>query len=91
MVDVIIRGGTIIDGTGASGYRGDVAVQDGKITAIGDLSGLAAKKELDASGFVIAPGFIDEMLLMKSGSLIYSGKPDSDAAAAAENHNALPL
>lgn len=59
MVDVIIRGGTIIDGTGASGYRGDVAVQDGKITAIGDLSGLAAKKELDASGFVVAPGFID--------------------------------
>ena len=59
MQDIIIRGGMIIDGTGAKAYRGDVAVCDGRITAIGDLSGMKAKKTLDAKGFAVAPGFID--------------------------------
>ena len=59
MEDIIIRGGTVIDGTGKAGFQADVAVKDGKITAIGDLSGLQAQKILDASGLVVAPGFID--------------------------------
>ena len=59
MEDIIIRGGTVIDGTGKPGFQADVAVKDGKITAVGDLSGLQAKKVLDASGLVVAPGFID--------------------------------
>lgn len=59
MEDIIIRGGTVIDGTGKPGFRADVAVKDGKISAIGDLSGVSARKELDASGLVVSPGFFD--------------------------------
>jgi N-acyl-D-amino-acid deacylase len=55
--DVVIRGGTVIDGTGAAGRLGDVAVADGTIVEIGE--GLRGKVELDASGQVVAPGFID--------------------------------
>ena len=58
MYDVVIRGGTVIDGTGRPGYRADVAVQDGKIAAIGEISGDSAKT-LDAGGLAVAPGFID--------------------------------
>ncbi|MBQ8137035.1 MAG: amidohydrolase family protein, partial [Clostridia bacterium] len=57
--DCIIRGGTIIDGTGRPGYRGDVAVKDGKIAALGDLPHMKAKRECRADGLVVAPGFID--------------------------------
>ena len=59
MEDIIIRGGTVIDGTGKPGYRADVAVRDGRITAIGDLGDAAAAKVLDAAGLAVAPGFID--------------------------------
>jgi N-acyl-D-amino-acid deacylase len=55
--DVVIRGGTLVDGNGTPGRRADVAVRDGKIVAIGD--GLSGTTELDASGQVVAPGFID--------------------------------
>ena len=59
MQDIIIRGGMIADGTGGRLFRGDVAVCDGKITRIGDLTGEQAKETLDASGLIVAPGFID--------------------------------
>jgi len=49
----------IADGTGAPCYRADIAVKDAVITAIGDLSTQKAKKDLDAAGLVVAPGFID--------------------------------
>ena len=57
--DIIIRGGTIIDGTGRPRYRGDAAVKDGKISALGDLSHEHGQMELDAEGLIVAPGFID--------------------------------
>src|SRR5882724_11281624 len=57
--DLLIRGGTVIDGSGLARYRADVAVQDGKIAAIGRMNGVAAKETLDAEGHVVAPGFID--------------------------------
>ena len=59
MEDIIIRGGCVIDGTGSPGRRADVAVRDGIITAVGDLSGRAAARVLDAGGLAVAPGFID--------------------------------
>ncbi len=57
--DLIIRNGTIVDGTGADAYRGDVAVDGQRVTAIGDLSTETAAREVDATGLVITPGFID--------------------------------
>ena len=59
MEEIIIRGGTIVDGTGAQGYRGDIAVSGGKITGIGDLKNMQAEKYLDADGMIVAPGFFD--------------------------------
>ena len=55
--DIVIRGGTVVDGTGAPGRRADVAVGDGRITAVGE--GLRGEREVDAGGQVVAPGFID--------------------------------
>jgi N-acyl-D-aspartate/D-glutamate deacylase len=58
MLDLIIRNGRIVDGTGASAFDGDVAIQDGKIVAVGEVTG-DAKQEIDAVGKVVSPGFID--------------------------------
>jgi N-acyl-D-aspartate/D-glutamate deacylase len=55
--EIVIRGGTVVDGTGAPGRPADVAVDGGRIVAVGD--GLRGAQELDASGQVVAPGFID--------------------------------
>jgi N-acyl-D-aspartate/D-glutamate deacylase len=57
--DLIIRNGTIVDGTGADAYRADIAIDGERITAIGDLSGATAQRDVDAAGLVVTPGFID--------------------------------
>jgi len=57
--DVIIANGHIVDGTGSPWYTGDVGIRDGRIAAIGKLAGARAKTRIDASGKVVAPGFID--------------------------------
>lgn len=59
MYDVIIKNGTIIDGTGAKTYEGDVAVKNGRIAAIGELHDERAETEIDAQGKYVCPGFID--------------------------------
>ena len=56
--DLLIKNGTVVDGTGAPSYRADVAVADGKIAAIGKITD-GAKKTLDASDLIVAPGFVD--------------------------------
>lgn len=58
MFDVVIRNGLVVDGTGAPGRLADVAVQDGRIVAIGEVSESGAQ-EIDAQGLVVAPGFVD--------------------------------
>jgi N-acyl-D-aspartate/D-glutamate deacylase len=59
MYDVIIRGGDVIDGTGAARRRADVGIDGGRVTAIGDLSASEATQVIDATGRVVTPGFID--------------------------------
>src|SRR4029453_4709968 len=56
--DLVIRGGTLVDGTGAPARRGDLAVSGGRIAEVGAVSGRGAR-EVDAGGLVVAPGFID--------------------------------
>ena len=58
MHDIVIRGGTIIDGTGKAAFSGDVAIADGKITAVGGKQG-PAKREIDANGLMVTPGWVD--------------------------------
>ena len=58
MLDLIIRNGTIVDGTGLPGFIGDLGIQDGRIVATGNVPG-PAKQEIDASGKIVSPGFID--------------------------------
>ncbi len=58
MYDLLVKGGTIYDGTGAPGYPADVGVARGRIVAVGALSG-EAERAVDASGMAVSPGFID--------------------------------
>ena len=57
--DIIIRGGTVVDGTLTPRYVSDIAIKDGKIAKIGGLNGKSATRVLDAPGLVVAPGFVD--------------------------------
>ena len=59
MIDLIIKNGKIIDGTGDISYTSDIAIQNGKIIQIKDSSNLNAHKIYDASGKIVSPGFID--------------------------------
>lgn len=57
--DVLIRGGKVFDGSGRSGKAADIGIREGRIAAIGTLANTKAAKIIDASGLVVAPGFID--------------------------------
>ena len=58
MLDLIIRGGTLVDGTGAAPVVGDIGVQGDRIVAVGKVEG-PARREIDATGLVITPGWVD--------------------------------
>src|ERR1700704_1944237 len=57
--DLVIRDAFLIDGSGTPGVRGDLAVKDDRIVAIGDLAKLKGAREIQANGFALAPGFVD--------------------------------
>jgi N-acyl-D-amino-acid deacylase len=59
--DIVIKGGRVIDGTGAPSYIADLGIKDGKIVRIGRLNDAAADVVIDAAGLIVAPGFIDMM------------------------------
>ncbi|MEE3115110.1 MAG: amidohydrolase family protein, partial [Actinomycetota bacterium] len=59
MFDLVITGGTVIDGTGTPGVRADVGVADGRIAAVGDLAGAEAVETVDVTDKVVCPGFVD--------------------------------
>ncbi|MCH8258025.1 MAG: amidohydrolase family protein, partial [Proteobacteria bacterium] len=56
--DIVIRGGSIVDGSASEPFLGDVAIKDGFITSVGKVEG-EGKEEIDATGYVVTPGFID--------------------------------
>ena len=57
--DVLITGGQLVDGSGAPGTRGDLGIRRDRIADLGDLAGATAKRVIDATGLIVAPGFID--------------------------------
>ncbi|MEM7141831.1 MAG: amidohydrolase family protein [Actinomycetota bacterium] len=57
--DLIIRNGSVHEGTGGAAIRADVAIDADRVTAIGDLSGETATREIDATGMAVTPGFVD--------------------------------
>ena len=75
--DLILRNGTIIDGIGTPSFVGDLAINDDRITAVGDLGDSRGVTELDVSGLVVAPGFIN-MLSWAGEALLEDGRSQGD-------------
>ena len=59
MFDILLRGGTVIDGTGRAAFAADIAVKDGKIAEVGHLPRADAGSVVDCTGLTVTPGFID--------------------------------
>jgi N-acyl-D-amino-acid deacylase len=75
--DVIIRNGTVYDGTGAEPQQADVAIRGDRIAGVGDFKSARAKTVIDAKGLAVAPGFIN-MLSWSTESLIQDGRSQSE-------------
>jgi len=75
--DIIIKGGTVYDGTGGEGNVADVAIRGDRIAGVGDFARASAKKTIDARGLAVAPGFIN-MLSWSNESLIQDGRSQSE-------------
>jgi N-acyl-D-amino-acid deacylase len=75
--DVVLRGGTIYDGSGGKPFVGDVGLRGDRIAKVGNLGDSRGKVELDAKGLAVAPGFIN-MLSWATDSLIADGRAQSD-------------
>jgi N-acyl-D-amino-acid deacylase len=75
--DLIVRGGTVYDGTGAPGRKADVGLRGDRIAAVGDLSKAEAGRVIDAKGLAVSPGFIN-MLSWATDSLMVDGRSMSD-------------
>jgi N-acyl-D-amino-acid deacylase len=75
--DVLIRGGTVFDGSGAPGRAADVAIKGDRIAAVGDFKAASATTVIDASGLAVSPGFIN-MLSWAVDSLIADGRSQGD-------------
>ncbi len=71
--DTIIRGGTLLDGTGGPGVTGDIAIQGDRIAAVGDLEAATAAREIDAAGSVVTPGLIDAHTHADKTMMLYPG------------------
>src|SRR5215211_6652124 len=75
--DVIIRNGTVYDGSGGKPYVADVAISADTIAFVGNLKNASASSEIDAKGLAVAPGFIN-MLSWATESLIADGRSQGD-------------
>ena len=76
MLDVLIQGGTVIDGTGRPGRRADVAIAGDRVEAIDLLPGATAARVIDATGHAVAPGFID---MHSHADFVLPGLPTADS------------
>ena len=86
--DVLIRSGTIIDGSGSPGFAADIGIKDGEIVYIGQEPQGIAENTIDASGLVIAPGFIDSASLIGMAYLNYA---DMTITAYPDNRLVAPM
>lgn len=77
MTDVVVGGGTVLDGTGAPGRVADVGVTAGRVTAVAEPGTLSGAARIDADGLVVCPGFID---LHSHADFSIAGHPGADAA-----------
>src|ERR1044071_3929612 len=75
--DLVIKGGTVYDGTGVEGRVTDVGIRGDRIAGVGDFAADTAKKVIDAHGLAVAPGFIN-MLSWSTESLIQDGRSQSE-------------
>src|SRR5258708_1058501 len=75
--DVIIKGGTVYDGSGSEGQHVDLAIKGDRIAGVGDFKSAKAKETVDATGLAVAPGFIN-MLSWSNESLIQDGRSQSE-------------
>jgi len=75
--DLILRNGTVYDGTGAAPFAGDVAIRNDTIAAVGKLGEARGRRELDVTGLAVAPGFIN-MLSWATESLLHDGRSQGD-------------
>src|SRR2546430_1177774 len=75
--DIVIKGGTVYDGSGGRGHVADVAIRGDRIAGVGDFAKASAKKIVDARGLAVAPGFIN-MLSWSNESLIQDGRSQSE-------------
>lgn len=92
--DIVIRGGRVLDGAGNPWVSGDVAIKDGKIVAIGTVTG-TGKQEVDARGRYVAPGFIDmldhsQRALLSDGSAVNKLRMGVTTLVAGEGGTAVP-
>ena len=74
--DVLITGGRVVDGTGNPWFLADVGIRDGRVAAVGRLAGADATRVIDATGLVVAPGFID-LHTHSDGALLRDGTAQS--------------
>ncbi len=73
---MILRGAIVYDGTGSAGRRADVAIDDGVIVAIGSVTDLSGRQELDFAGFAVSPGFVD--IHSHADLILLADEPDRD-------------
>ena len=78
MHDLVLSGGHVVDGTGGPPFRADVAVSDGRIAALGHAG--AARRVVDVSGYLVAPGFVD---MHSHSDLALLAEPTAEAFSAA--------
>jgi len=87
--DLVFKGGEVFDGSGASGYIGDVAIKDGKIAAVSSASDIdltTAAEVIDVTGLSVAPGFVD-MHTHSDFTLIADGRAESQVHPGASGCN----